>query len=328
MLLLLGGALRNAGIGLRLGIGGRTAKKHVASVLARLAIRSRPEAALVAVLHHPQLCPSASDPQGPEAATPALPPPRGAGRDHAPGVRSPFRMPATSDHSDRSHAPAVRTRPVATGDLQMTVGGDLLRLILTHSGGNRCKSHPCPALQPHCTAGPSQPSLRGSWPAYCPSAVPPTWPGRPRRAPPRPPSRQPPPPQPGVHSRARWRHGRLPARSQRLELPTHNRPPEPGRPGTWHFRKPDLKFLGGAGKVGELVGLAPSNHGSPDLPARCRADPRALGGLPGPGVRLRLRPAEGLQAGHRPRGRRSRGPAWRRRRGTRRRAVTARSSSG
>ncbi|MEV7547970.1 LuxR C-terminal-related transcriptional regulator [Streptomyces sp. NPDC089915] len=63
VLLLLGGALGNAVIARRLDITERTVKKHVTAIFEKLALTSRVEAALMAVLHHPRLCPEASEPQ-------------------------------------------------------------------------------------------------------------------------------------------------------------------------------------------------------------------------------------------------------------------------
>ncbi|WP_441250507.1 response regulator transcription factor [Kitasatospora sp. McL0602] len=56
VILLLGGAASNLRIAHRLGIGERTAKKHVSNILEKLGVGSRLEAALLAVDHHDLLC--------------------------------------------------------------------------------------------------------------------------------------------------------------------------------------------------------------------------------------------------------------------------------
>ncbi|MFJ8475963.1 helix-turn-helix transcriptional regulator [Kitasatospora sp. NPDC094011] len=56
VLVLLSSGLGNLPIALRLGITERTVKKHVTGILDKLAVRSRLEAGLVALLWHHQLC--------------------------------------------------------------------------------------------------------------------------------------------------------------------------------------------------------------------------------------------------------------------------------
>ncbi|MFJ4185259.1 helix-turn-helix transcriptional regulator [Kitasatospora sp. NPDC089509] len=56
VLVLLSSGLGNLPIALRLGITERTVKKHVTGILDKLAVRSRLEAGLVALLWHDQLC--------------------------------------------------------------------------------------------------------------------------------------------------------------------------------------------------------------------------------------------------------------------------------
>ncbi|MFJ4186248.1 helix-turn-helix transcriptional regulator [Kitasatospora sp. NPDC089509] len=57
VLLLLATGLGNLSIAVRLGITERTVKKHVSNLFEKLGVRSRLEAALVAILEHDQLCP-------------------------------------------------------------------------------------------------------------------------------------------------------------------------------------------------------------------------------------------------------------------------------
>ncbi|MDK1472274.1 LuxR C-terminal-related transcriptional regulator [Streptomyces sp. 549] len=54
----IGGGFTNAAIARGLGISERTVKKHVSSILEKLAVASRVEAALIAVLRHGDLCES------------------------------------------------------------------------------------------------------------------------------------------------------------------------------------------------------------------------------------------------------------------------------
>ncbi|QEV49511.1 LuxR family transcriptional regulator [Streptomyces vinaceus] len=59
VLLLLGGGASNRAIGRRLGIGERTVKKHLTSILAKTGVSSRLAAALLAQHRHAELCPYA-----------------------------------------------------------------------------------------------------------------------------------------------------------------------------------------------------------------------------------------------------------------------------
>ncbi|SDT83244.1 regulatory protein, luxR family [Streptomyces sp. TLI_053] len=56
VLLLLASGLGNVSIALRLGITERTVKKHVSSLFDKLGVRSRLEAALIAILDHDRIC--------------------------------------------------------------------------------------------------------------------------------------------------------------------------------------------------------------------------------------------------------------------------------
>lgn len=64
VLTLLGQGLPNRLIARRLGIVERTAKAHVASIVDKLGVSSRLEAALMAHLHHDLLCPEKPCPDG------------------------------------------------------------------------------------------------------------------------------------------------------------------------------------------------------------------------------------------------------------------------
>jgi DNA-binding NarL/FixJ family response regulator len=62
VLVLLGGGLPNRLLARQLGIAERTVKAHVAHIIAKLGLRTRLEAAVVANLHHSLICPERSLP--------------------------------------------------------------------------------------------------------------------------------------------------------------------------------------------------------------------------------------------------------------------------
>ncbi|MFI5768296.1 response regulator transcription factor [Streptomyces sp. NPDC051658] len=64
VLVLIGGAAGNRAIARRLGIAERTVKAHLSSVMGKLGVSSRLEAALFAYAHHELICPAGQCPLG------------------------------------------------------------------------------------------------------------------------------------------------------------------------------------------------------------------------------------------------------------------------
>ncbi|MFH8516646.1 response regulator transcription factor [Streptomyces gelaticus] len=62
--MLIGGAAGNRAIARRLGIAERTVKAHLSSIMGKVGVSSRLEAALFAYAHHELICPAGQCPLG------------------------------------------------------------------------------------------------------------------------------------------------------------------------------------------------------------------------------------------------------------------------